>query len=102
MTIAEDFEITTKVEQQLVLSIMVLAYAFGPLLFGPLSEVYGRVVVLYFSNMMYLVFTVACGVSKRKSQLIAFRFLAGFGAGAPFSVSSPCLWIRWKGHPKAL
>lgn len=101
VTIAKDFEIATKVEQQLVLSIMVLAYAVGPLLFGPLSEVYGRVPVLLFSNTMYLVFTIACGVSKRKSQLIAFHFLAGFGASAPFSVSLPCLWIRRWSYFKA-
>lgn len=86
VTIAKDFEITTRVEQQLVLSIMVLAYTFGPLLFGPLSEVYGRVLVLRLSSMIYLVFTIACGFSKRQSQLIAFRLLAGFGASAPFSV----------------
>lgn len=85
VTIAKDFEITTKVEQQLALSIMALAYAVGPLLFGPLSEVYGRGVVLHSSNMMDLVFTVACGFSKTKSQLTAFRFLAGFGGqGAVF------------------
>lgn len=69
VTFAKDFEITTKVEQQLVLSIMVLAYAIGTLLFGPLSEVYGRAVVLHPSNMMYLLFTVACGFSKTESQL---------------------------------
>lgn len=89
--------ITTRVEQQLVLSIMVLAYAFGPLLFGPLSEVYGRVIVLHLSNMIYLVFTIACGFSKRPSQLIAFRFLAGFGASAPFSVSL-YVFTSWQSH----
>ena len=97
MTIAKDMGITTRVEQQLVLSIMVLAYAFGPLLFGPLSEVYGRVIVLHLSNMIYLVFTIACGFSKRPSQLIAFRFLAGFGASAPFSVSL-YVFSSWQSH----
>lgn len=85
--IAKDLEITKDVEKQLVLSIMVLAFAIGPLLFGPLSEVYGRVRVLQLSNFIYLIFNFACGVSKSNGELIAFRFLAGFGGSAPFAVS---------------
>ncbi|KAL8772971.1 MAG: hypothetical protein Q9209_001991 [Squamulea sp. 1 TL-2023] len=41
--IAKDFNITNDVESQMVLSIFVLAYAIGPLFFGPLSEIGGGV-----------------------------------------------------------
>lgn len=86
-TLAEQFGITNEVEAQLTMSIFVLAYAIGPLFLGPLSEIYGRVIVLQLANLVYLVFNIACGVSQTKGQMIAFRFLSGLGGSAPMSVS---------------
>jgi len=37
-----DLGITEQVTSQMLLSIFILAYAIGPLVLGPLSEVYGR------------------------------------------------------------
>jgi MFS family permease len=50
--IDKEFGITNQVLSALVLSIFVLAYAVGPLFLGPLSEMYGRVVVLHLSNLI--------------------------------------------------
>ena len=87
VTISEQFGITSSVEGQLVLSIFVLGYATGPLFFGPMSEIYGRVPVLQLGNLFYLVFNIACGVSRNKGEMIAFRFLSGLGGSAPLAVS---------------
>ena len=86
--IASDFHITDEIESQLTLSIFILAYAVGPLFLGPLSEIWGRVIVLQLANLFFLVFNIACGVSQTKGQMIAFRFLSGLGGSAPLSVSS--------------
>ena len=56
--ISQEFNITKEAEQQLVLSIFVLAYAIGPLFLGPLSEIYGRVVVLQCANLFYLAWNI--------------------------------------------
>jgi MFS family permease len=40
--------------ENMTLSIFVLAYALGPLLWGPLSELFGRLVILQVSNMWFL------------------------------------------------
>jgi MFS family permease len=74
--LAADFNIENEVVLQLTLSVFILAYAVGPLFLGPLSEAYGRAIVLQLSNLFYLVFNIACGVSQSKGQLIAFRFLS--------------------------
>lgn len=55
----------------------------GPLFLGPMSELYGRTIVLQLSNLFYLFFNLGCGLAKTKEQLIAFRFLAGYGGSAP-------------------
>jgi MFS family permease len=84
--IAKEFGIQNEVETQMTLSIFVLAYAIGPLFLGPLSEMFGRVIILQTANMWYLVWNIACGVAQSKGQLIAFRFLAGLGGSAPLAV----------------
>ncbi|KUI68182.1 hypothetical protein VM1G_04063 [Cytospora mali] len=89
--IAADLNITTEIEKQLSLSIFVLAYAIGPLLLGPLSEIYGRVIVLQLSNLFYLFFNLGCGLCQTKVQLIVFRFIAGFGGSGPMAIGGGVL-----------
>lgn len=74
-----DLGISDDFEAAMILSIFVLAYAIGPLIFGPLSEIYGRVRVLQYSNLIYLIFNFVCGFATNGSQMLAFRFFAGFG-----------------------
>ncbi|PTU18842.1 hypothetical protein P175DRAFT_0511289 [Aspergillus ochraceoroseus IBT 24754] len=104
--LAADLHITSSVISQLTLSIFVLAYAVGPLFLGPLSEIYGRVIVLQLSNLFYLVFNIACGVSRTKVQMIVFRFLAGLGGSAPLAIGggvlSDCFIPEQRGKSMAI
>lgn len=78
-TIAQDLHIHSAFERQLTLSAFILAYAIGPLLAAPLSEVYGRQPIVQIFNMFFLAFNIACGFAATGSQLIVCRFFAGFG-----------------------
>ncbi|KAL6885677.1 MFS general substrate transporter [Trichoderma evansii] len=84
--IGEDLGITNEIELVLVLSIFVAAYALGPLIWAPLSEVYGRVIILQTSNLMFCLFNLGCGLARTKDEIIAFRFFSGIGGSAPLSV----------------
>lgn len=90
-SIAADFNVTDHVLSQLTLSIFVLAYAVGPLFLGPMSEVYGRVIVLQLANLFFLVFNIGCAVSRNKVQMIVCRFFAGLGGSAPLAVGGGVL-----------
>jgi multidrug resistance protein len=90
-SISQDFGITHEVEAQLTLSIFVLAYAIGPLFLGPLSEIYGRVVVLQLSNLFYLAWNLGCGFAQTSGQLMAFRFFSGLGGSAPLAIGGGVL-----------
>lgn len=92
---ARELNITNSVEQSLMLSIFVLAYAIGPLFLGPLSEISGRVIVLQLANLFYLVFNIGCGFAKTKGELIVFRFLAGLGGSAPLALGGGVLSDMW-------
>ena len=90
-----DLHITQEIELSLTLSIFILAYAIGPLFFAPLSEMYGRVVVLQLANLFYLVWNIACGFAQTEGQLIAFRFLSGIGGSAPLALGGGVLSDCW-------
>lgn len=83
-------------EAAMSLSIYLLATAFGPLAIGPLSEIYGRQVVLHVSGIWFLIWNVVCGFAATKETLIAARFLAGFGASAIYSLAGGVLGDIWR------
>ncbi|KAL2760245.1 hypothetical protein ACRALDRAFT_2116551 [Sodiomyces alcalophilus JCM 7366] len=89
--IGRDLNIPGSLEQALTMSIFVLAYAIGPLLFGPLSEVYGRIIILQLANVIFVAFNLGCGFCRTKAQMIAFRFLAGMGGSAPLAIGGGVL-----------
>ncbi|CAG8150910.1 unnamed protein product [Penicillium olsonii] len=90
-SIATEFNVTDEVVSQLMLSVFVLAYAVGPLFLGPLSEIYGRTIVLQLANLFFLVFNIGCAVSKTKVQMIVCRFFAGLGGSAPLAIGGGVL-----------
>ncbi|KAJ6590506.1 MFS general substrate transporter [Mycena vulgaris] len=81
--------------ENMTLSIFVLAYAIGPLFWGPLSELFGRLLVLQVSNIWFLVFNTICAFAKTPAQLLIFRFLAGFGGAAPQSIGGAIVGDMW-------
>ncbi|EED11423.1 florfenicol exporter, putative [Talaromyces stipitatus ATCC 10500] len=86
--IATDLHITNSAESQLILSIFLLGLGVGPLLLGPLSEIYGRAPVIRWGNLFYLVFNTAGGFARTNSEMLIFRLLAGVGGSAPLVVGS--------------
>lgn len=98
--IGEELSIPDGAQRQLVLSIFLLAYAIGPFVLSPCSEVWGRVPVLRFGNMIFIVFTCLCGVSTSQSQITAFRFLAGLGGSASVGMGSGVLTDCWRSEER--
>ncbi|KAG1839999.1 MFS polyamine transporter [Suillus subalutaceus] len=105
--VASSFGIDNDVTLALTTSIFVLAYdaptnqsnyvpAMGPLVLGPLSEIYGRSRVLQLANLWYLVWNLVCGFAQSESQLLAFRFLAGLGGSAPLAIGGGFLGDCWR------
>ncbi|KAK8080621.1 hypothetical protein PG997_008439 [Apiospora hydei] len=89
--IGKELDVPPGTQQALILSIFILAYAIGPLVWGPLSELFGRIVVLQITNLLYLCFNLGCGLARTKAQLIIFRLLAGLGGSAPLAIGGGVL-----------
>ncbi|KAK4057845.1 hypothetical protein OIO90_001064 [Microbotryomycetes sp. JL221] len=94
--VARALGMETDIERQMVTSIFVLAYAFGPLLLGPSSEIWGRAKVLQLANLVYLVFNLMCAFAQTKAQFFVFRLLAGLGGSAPLAIGAGVLGDLWR------
>ncbi|KAJ5909052.1 Major facilitator superfamily domain general substrate transporter [Penicillium taxi] len=87
-------------ETYMSMAIFILAYAIGPIAFGPCSELYGRVRLLQISNLWYLAWNLGCGFAQTKSQLFAFRFLAGIGGSAPLAIGGGSISDMWSAEER--
>ncbi len=74
------------------MSIYVLGFSVGPLVFAPLSEVYGRVVIYRCCLAAFLCFTVACALSSSINMLVGFRFVAGCFGAAPVAIGGAMVY----------
>ena len=81
-----EFHSTSSTLAGFVVSVYVLGYAFGPIIIAPLSELYGRLPVYHVSNLLFVVFTVACAVASNLNMLIGFRFLQGTFGSTPLTI----------------
>jgi len=90
----KEFDTTSSVAA-LALSAFVLGFAVGPLVLGPLSELFGRRMMLQCANLFYFVFNLACGFSQNIGQIVAFRFLSGLGGSASLGIGGGVLADLW-------
>ena len=61
-------------------------FAAGPLLWAPMSEMYGRAAIFNLTNVLFVAFTLGCGFSNSMTTLIILRFLAGFNGSASLAL----------------
>ncbi|TFK99845.1 major facilitator superfamily domain-containing protein [Pterulicium gracile] len=86
--VAIKYNITNSSVLSLTPSIFLLAFAIGPLLFAPLSEIYGRSVMLHSTNILSIAFSLGCAFSPDTGSFIGFRFLLGLSGSAPVAVGA--------------
>ncbi|KAG7858263.1 hypothetical protein KL919_003521 [Ogataea angusta] len=79
----------------LLTSLYILGIAFGPMVFAPLSEVYGRKIGIFAPFFMSAMLTFATGISYSLGAMMVTRFLGGFFAGAPIVASGGVLGDIW-------
>jgi DHA1 family bicyclomycin/chloramphenicol resistance-like MFS transporter len=67
---------------QMTLPFNLLGICLSGLIYGPISDVYGRRFTLLIGLTLFLIFTISCIFSPNIYVMILFRFLQGCGGGA--------------------
>ncbi|KWU44138.1 Benomyl/methotrexate resistance protein [Rhodotorula sp. JG-1b] len=86
----------------LSVSLYVLGFALGPLLWAPFSEQWGRRPIFIITYALFAIFNIPCAVAKNVETLLVCRFLAGFFGSSPLTNSGGVISDMFSASERAL
>jgi MFS family permease len=84
------------------LSLYVLGFGIGPLIWAPVSELYGRNVAFFASYPLFCMFNMGGALSRNVPSILVFRLLAGTFGAAPLVTAGGQVGDMWALHERAL
>ena len=82
-----DLGVTNTKDHQLLITMIFLGLGFGQLIFGPLSDSYGRKPIIYIGFLVFAIASIICVNTDSYEVLIAGRILQGIGLASPRTLS---------------
>ncbi|WP_299495213.1 multidrug effflux MFS transporter [uncultured Shewanella sp.] len=83
---------TNAVMVQRILSFNFIGVCIGSLVYGPLSDHFGRRPILMFGFALFTLTTIGCVIATSIEQLLFFRLLQGFGSAACMVVGTAIIF----------
>ncbi|RKK84993.1 putative MFS-type transporter [Fusarium oxysporum] len=99
--IIRDFHLSEEVAT-LGISLFVLGFALGPLLWAPLSEIFGRQLLFIGTYAGLTIFNAACAGAPNGASLLVFRFLAGSFGSSPLTNAGGAIADMFPPHQRGL
>ncbi|KAK5120946.1 hypothetical protein LTR85_005730 [Meristemomyces frigidus] len=93
-SISQELHVSTEAAG-LVITLFLLGYCAGPLIWAPLSEFYGRRWIFYGTFLCYFAFNFLCAFTPNFGGLLVGRFLTGTFASAALSNAPGVLADIW-------
>jgi MFS family permease len=85
----------------IVLSIFMIGWALGGLIFGPIADRYGRAKTMAITILIYASFTGLCGIAGSWQELAFYRFLTGIGIGGEWAAGAALIAESWPAKSRA-
>ena len=86
---------------QLSLSTFMVGIALGQLVFGPLSDQYGRLPVVRMGTLLFLITSIACAAATSMEFMWLARAAQGFAAASGPVIARAMVRDRYQGHEAA-
>lgn len=67
---------------QMTLTVYLLGFSMSQLVYGPLSDKYGRRIIILSGMLIFLIGSLICSIAASPQILLISRLIAGMGAGA--------------------
>ncbi|KAL2864466.1 MFS transporter [Aspergillus lucknowensis] len=98
---AKQFNVSTEV-MTLATSLVVFGFAVGPLIWSPLSELYGRKYPLFIGYALFAIFQIPVAVAKNVETILVCRFLMGILGCSPLAVVGGAMADFWNPVDRAV
>ncbi|ULC60793.1 multidrug effflux MFS transporter [Flaviramulus sp. BrNp1-15] len=85
--IGDSLGVTNPNDNQLLITMIFLGLGFGQLLFGPLSDSFGRKPMVYIGFIVFIFASIICVTTKCFEMMIIGRILQGIGLSSPRSLA---------------
>jgi MFS family permease len=85
----------------IVLSIFMVGWAAGGLIFGPIADRYGRARTMALTILIYAGFTGLCGIAGSWQELAIYRFITGLGIGGEWAAGAALIAESWPATSRA-
>jgi MFS family permease len=85
----------------IVLSIFMIGWALGGLIFGPIADRYGRAKTMALTILVYAGFTGLCATAGSWQELAVYRFMTGLGIGGEWSTGAALIAETWPAKSRA-
>ena len=99
--IAADLKLQTENHAQLIITVFLLGTGLGQLISGPISDTYGRKIVLCTGISLFILASIAAIITSDFLTLLIVRFIQGLGISAPRSVGIALVRDIYKGRQMA-
>jgi len=85
--IGDAMSVTNPSENQKLITMIFLGIGFGQLIFGPLSDSFGRKPIVYAGFVLFVIATYICLTTNNMDMMIFGRVLQGVGLASPRTIS---------------
>lgn len=101
MVTSQEYHVSTEV-MTLATSLVVFGFALGPLVWSPLSELYGRRLPLFSGYAVFAIFQIPVAVAQNVQTIMVCRFLIGVFGCSPVAVVGGAMADFWNPIDRAI
>ena len=95
--IGESLGVTNLENNQLLITMIFLGLGFGQLVFGPLSDSFGRKPIVYIGFFIFIIASIICVTTKSFEMMIFGRVLQGIGLSSPRTIAIAMIRDNYSG-----
>lgn len=88
---------TSASDNQLLITMIFLGIGFGQLIFGPISDSFGRKPLVYIGFIVFIIASIICVTTKNYEMMLFGRILQGVGLSSPRSLSTSMVRDEFSG-----
>jgi DHA1 family bicyclomycin/chloramphenicol resistance-like MFS transporter len=96
--ISESLGVNNSNDNQLLITMIFLGLGFGQLIFGPLSDSFGRKPIVYIGFIVFVIATIICVTTDSFEMMIIGRVLQGIGLSSPRTLSIAIVRDSYSGN----